>query len=62
MGEVAITANDPHEPSSYLTCLLGPPFDGLRCKLHGMMSNHKELVIEAHTSTWSNTSALLAAS
>lgn len=45
MGQVAITVNDPKEPTSYLTCLLGAPFDGLRCKLHGLMSTHKELVV-----------------
>ncbi|KAF2622605.1 hypothetical protein BU25DRAFT_377411 [Macroventuria anomochaeta] len=62
MGEVAITANDPHEPSSYLTCLQGAPFDGLRCKIRGMMSVNKNLIIEAHTSNSSDTTALLAAS
>ena len=50
MGEVAITANDPKEPSSYLTCLLGAPFDGLRCKIGGMMSVRKDLIIEAEKS------------
>jgi len=50
MGETPITANDPHEPSSYLTCILGAPYDGLRCKINGMMSVHKELILEAHTS------------
>ncbi|KAF1925400.1 uncharacterized protein M421DRAFT_240703 [Didymella exigua CBS 183.55] len=60
-GEVAITANDPKDASSYLTCLLGPPFDGLRCELMGLMSNRKDLVIEAHSSKV-NTIALLTAS
>lgn len=46
-GEVAITANEPSQPTSYLTCLLGPPFDGLRCKLNGIMSNRKDLIIVA---------------
>ena len=47
---MAITANDPKEPSSYLTCLLGAPFDGLRCKIGGMMSVKKYLIIEAEKS------------
>lgn len=55
MGETPITANDPYEPSSYLTCMLGAPFDGLRCKIKVMMSNHKMLVLEAHTSNDTNT-------
>jgi hypothetical protein len=29
----AITANDPREDTSYLTCLEGPPMDGLRCSI-----------------------------
>lgn len=47
-GTVAITANEPSQPTSYLTCLLGPPFDGLRCKLNGVMSIRNDLVIEAN--------------
>lgn len=63
-GDVAITANDSREPSSYLTCLLGPPFDGLRCSLMGVMSNRKNLVIEAHSSESNSTdmATLLASS
>jgi len=45
-GATAITANDPQEPSSYLTCLLGRPFDGLRCQIGSYMSVRKELVVE----------------
>lgn len=55
-GEVAVTANDPNEPSSYLTCLLGAPFDGLRCKLHGGLSVHKELQIVARRLMGTNAS------
>lgn len=62
MGEVAITANDPQEPTSYLTCLLGPPLDGLRCKIHGMLSTNKDLIIEAHLFNGSDTDTLLARS
>ncbi|KAH6845885.1 hypothetical protein BKA58DRAFT_316440 [Alternaria rosae] len=45
-GATAITANDPQESSSYLTCLLGRPFDGLRCEIGSYLSVRKELVIE----------------
>ena len=63
-GEAAITANEPSQPTSYLTCLLGPPFDGLRCKLNGVMSNRKDLVIEASklVPNLTDTTKLLAAS
>jgi len=61
-GEVAITVNDPKEPTSYLTCLMGAPFDGLRCKLHGPMSTHKELQVVVGTSSRSNTNGILTAS
>lgn len=63
-GEVAITANEASQPTSYLTCLLGPPFDGLRCKLNGVMSNRRDLVIEASSMEASSTETikLLAAS
>ncbi|KAF9698084.1 hypothetical protein EKO04_003468 [Ascochyta lentis] len=47
MGEVAITANNASEPSSYLTCLSGAPFDGLRCSVGGLMSVQKELLLQA---------------
>jgi hypothetical protein len=39
-GEVAITANEPTQPTSYLSCLLGAPFDGLRCNLRYPGSNY----------------------
>ena len=45
-GATAITANDPQEPTSYLTCLLGRPFDGLRCQVGSYLSVRKELVVE----------------
>lgn len=48
-GEVAVTANDLSEPTSYLTCLVGPPFDGLRCNLHGVLSYRREVEIVARS-------------
>ncbi|CAI9635774.1 unnamed protein product [Alternaria burnsii] len=45
-GHTAITANDAKEPTSYLTCLQGKPYDGLRCKIKSYLSVNKELVIE----------------
>jgi hypothetical protein len=45
-GATAITANDLQEPSSYLTCLLGRPFDGLRCDIGSYLSVRTELVVE----------------
>jgi len=45
-GATAITANDPQEPTSYLTCILGRPFDGLRCQIGSYLSVRKELVVE----------------
>lgn len=60
-GEVAITANNPKEPSSYLTCLLGPPFEGLRCQLMGLMSNRKELIVEARAGNSSDNTTISAA-
>ncbi|KAH7392763.1 hypothetical protein BKA66DRAFT_383564, partial [Pyrenochaeta sp. MPI-SDFR-AT-0127] len=45
-GGVPITANNAaNEPSSYLTCLEGPPYDGLRCRIKSYMSVQNELVI-----------------
>lgn len=58
MGQTPITANNPHEPSSYLTCMNGAPFDGLRCTIHGMMSVNKDLVLEAHASDNTDTDKL----
>ncbi|EDU48592.1 hypothetical protein PtrSN002B_000808 [Pyrenophora tritici-repentis] len=45
-GSIPITANDPSEPSSYLTCLGGAPLDGLRCNIGSYLSVRKELVIQ----------------
>jgi hypothetical protein len=45
-GEKDITANDPQEETSYLTCLGGWPMDGLRCALGGGMSVRRELSVE----------------
>lgn len=63
-GEVVITANEPSQPTSSLTCLLGPPFDDLRCKLNGATSNRKNPVIEASSMEANSTDVnkLLAAS
>ena len=45
-GEIPITANDRSEASSYLTCLGGAQFDGLRCQIKSYLSVDNELVIE----------------
>jgi hypothetical protein len=42
-GKRAITANDPSEESSFLTCLEGRPFDGLRCSIKSYLSVDGEL-------------------
>lgn len=43
----AITANDPHEPTSFLTCLQGAPGDGNRCRIKSYMSVSEELTLDA---------------
>jgi hypothetical protein len=45
-GEQVVTANDPREETSYLTCLGGAPLDGLRCGLGGGMSVRRGLNVE----------------
>ena len=45
-GSLPITANDAKEPSSYLTCLEGKPWDGLRCRIKSYMSVQNDLVVE----------------
>jgi hypothetical protein len=45
-GRKAVTANDPSEPSSYLTCLAGKPFDGLRCSVGSYLSVREDLVVQ----------------
>lgn len=47
LGVVNISCNNPKEPSSYMTCILGAPLDGLRCKLHSYLSVRNDLTIEA---------------
>ncbi|KAF1978001.1 hypothetical protein BU23DRAFT_550122 [Bimuria novae-zelandiae CBS 107.79] len=51
LGNVTISCDDPGSPSSYLTCLTGPPFDGMRCKLGAInnidLSNKTELQVFA---------------
>ncbi|CAO2651147.1 Nn.00g094440.m01.CDS01 [Neocucurbitaria sp. VM-36] len=49
-GSIPITANDPSEPSSYLTCLQGAPYDGLRCEIKSYLSVDNELIINATSS------------
>lgn len=41
-----ITANKNSEPTSYMTCMVGPPLDGERCKIRGFMSVDTDLIIE----------------
>ncbi|RAR01527.1 hypothetical protein DDE82_006406 [Stemphylium lycopersici] len=61
-GQVPITANDASEPSSYLTCLLGAPLDGLRCQIGSYMSVRKELVIEGSAASKTSHPAIQTAS
>lgn len=44
-GQKAVTANDPGEESSYLTCIEGRPFDGLKCQLKSYLSVDQELEV-----------------
>lgn len=44
-GRKAVTANDPSERSSYLTCLEGAPLDGLRCGIGSYLSVREVLVV-----------------
>lgn len=46
VGSTPVTANDPSEQTSYLTCLLGAPLDGLRCRIGSYLSVRRELVVE----------------
>ncbi|KAF2447230.1 hypothetical protein P171DRAFT_483278 [Karstenula rhodostoma CBS 690.94] len=50
-GNATISCDDPGSPTSYLTCMMGRPLDGMRCKLHSLnnvdLSNKKELQIVA---------------
>jgi hypothetical protein len=45
-GGVDVTANEPGVETSYLTCLLGRPYDGMRCGLKGVMSWREDLEVE----------------
>jgi hypothetical protein len=45
-GRKAVTANDPGEKSSFLTCLEGRPFDGLRCSIKSYLSVDEDLAVE----------------
>lgn len=50
-GGVNVSANDPESESGFLTCLNGPPLDGLRCKKGAKdgidLSNGVEMVVVA---------------
>jgi hypothetical protein len=45
LGMQAITANDPHEDTSFLTCLEGRLLDELRCGIKSFLSVETELVV-----------------
>ncbi|KAF2839955.1 hypothetical protein M501DRAFT_932391 [Patellaria atrata CBS 101060] len=45
-GTHHITNNSPGNPDSYLTCLSGPPLDGIRCAMNGVMSARGDVVLE----------------
>jgi hypothetical protein len=45
-GDKVITANDPSEESSFLTCLEGAPLDGLRCGIKSYLSVREELTLD----------------
>ncbi|KAF2655796.1 hypothetical protein K491DRAFT_692587 [Lophiostoma macrostomum CBS 122681] len=43
-AEAPITANqDNSEPTSYLTCMYWQPWEGMKCEMHGIMSNHEDV-------------------
>ncbi|KAF1917000.1 hypothetical protein BDU57DRAFT_517433 [Ampelomyces quisqualis] len=44
-GSRAVTANNPAEESSFLTCVEGAPLDGLRCEIGSYLSVREELVV-----------------
>ncbi|KAF2201693.1 hypothetical protein GQ43DRAFT_370825 [Delitschia confertaspora ATCC 74209] len=44
---VFVTNNDPSNANSYLTCLGGAPYDGVRCNLGGMLSTRNPFVLSA---------------
>ena len=46
-GSADVSGNKIGEPTSYLTCLLGRPMDGLRCKIHSYLSTTRELILNA---------------
>jgi hypothetical protein len=47
-AEAPITANqDNTEPTSYLTCMYFQPWAGMKCEMHGMMSNHEDVHLNA---------------
>ncbi|PSN69027.1 hypothetical protein BS50DRAFT_461578, partial [Corynespora cassiicola Philippines] len=45
VGSANVSGNKIGEPTSYLTCLLGRPMDGLRCKIHSYLSTTQELIL-----------------
>ena len=50
VGEEPITANDPSEDTSFLTCLQGRPYDGLRCGIGSFLSTRRELDVQGYES------------
>jgi hypothetical protein len=42
-----IENNSPGTPNSYLSCLGGPPLDGVRCKLNGWAGKQGPIVLTA---------------
>ncbi|KAF2708329.1 hypothetical protein K504DRAFT_534948 [Pleomassaria siparia CBS 279.74] len=46
-GNQFITANNPYEPTSYMTCIMGRPLDGERCQIKSFLSVREDLVLEA---------------
>ncbi|KAH7090560.1 hypothetical protein FB567DRAFT_626519 [Paraphoma chrysanthemicola] len=50
-GGVDVTANQPSEETSWLTCLLGRPLDGMRCRLNGVASKRGQLDVEVKGSS-----------
>jgi hypothetical protein len=42
-----IESNNPGAPNSYLSCVGGAPYDGIRCKLNGWAGKPGPIVLEA---------------
>ncbi|KAH7075579.1 hypothetical protein BKA63DRAFT_300978 [Paraphoma chrysanthemicola] len=48
-GGVDVTANQPSQETSWFTCLLGRPLDGMRCGLNGVASKGGQLAFEVRS-------------